>query len=866
MGKRTRERRRRDRLALIQGGKPEGHRARSAPTVPELPEVMVEQAVARVRAIMDSRHPAEEVAEEILEVFRGGVAPFAILRAIHARSPRRARDIAEAALALAPGTETALGLAVAVAEADDDPDRALALMHGRVGRASHPMLRAALGRALNARGRIAEAAEVLEPLCREHPGLAAAEEERGFSVIAAHVRVDTDDGKWRCPCDSGRVFAACCGPRERAVVERFLDRSAFDRFRGRVVAYSLRPAFEPMREAAWLEWFGDEPPPAPGEPPDGEARAMIERAWLALSASGEPSARGTVLDRFAADRANAREDRRRAGDWAGWARHGLWRITGEAQPPGVHLEDLLSGTAHYVAVAAEQRDALGSGEVVLGLVVPFDGVWRTGSTLFPMTLEEADRLRDALLEQMIGIEREAAPGEGGDLLARLEELRASLRAGEPPAELSPDLSFLLSRAADAGLPRLVDLLHEMRARPVVLTNSSGEPLELITARVGVRDPGEARTRLLARDDFRPDSDDPTGLLWEGDSIPAGRLAEMHADLRDQGVEVGPDDGPHRWILGRIEVGGDALAVEVNSRARLRRVLAILEEAGACPRVLSEDVTSAPQPPGAVDALAWLHPGEPLPDPSVPVAEDLVRAAADSTVLARVAALLELLGEAGRKLTATGRLRLGDARALADAMGIEFDERFGDRVYRRRSAADVRPIEETFAWARAAGLVRVVHGWARPTKRAAAFGRDPLAAWWSLFDSFVAKMRWPERRRGRERSWWSEQVSDLVPRYLEEVYRAGGEPVAARALAERTIDVLALRYRIEGDEERRALAGWIDGDIAYGALRPLAELGALALEEEPVVIGGRPTDWASISGARSTPLGLWAIRRLLTGRV
>jgi hypothetical protein len=865
MGKRARERRRRERrLALIQGGRSEGHRAQGARRVLEHPGVLIEQAVARARAIMDSRAPAEEAAEEILDVFGDGVAPFSILGGIHARSPERARAIAEAALALSPGTEAALGLAVAVAEADDDPGRALALMHGRVGRSSHPMMRAALGRALNAEGRIAEAAEVLEPLCLEHPGFAEAEEERGYAVIAAHVRVETD-GTWPCPCGSGRAYAACCGPRERAVVERFLDRSSFDRFRARLFAYSMRPAFEPMRARAWFEWFGEEPPPSPEEPPDGEARTMIERACLVVPTSGEPGVGDSILERFATDLANARADRRRAEDWARCAQYGLWRVTGEAEPPGVHLEDLLTGAAHYVAVAVEQRDALETGGVVLGLVVPFDGVWRTGSALFPMTLQEADRLRDALLEQMIGIEREAVPGAGGELAARLEELRASLQAGRPPAELPADLSFLLPRAAAAGLPRMLDLLGEIRAGPVVLTNTSGEPLELITARIGVGDLAGVRERLLARDDIRPEPDEAEGLVWEGDPVPPDRVAEMHAQLREQGVEVVPDEAPPRWILGHIRVEADALVLEVNSRARLRRFLVVLEEVGAGPCVLSEEATPAPQPPGASETLAWLHPAEPLPERPMPVGEELVRAAAASTVLTRMRSLLDLLGETGRKLTATGRLRLADARALAEAIGIEFDERFGDRVYRPRSAADVRPIEETVAWARAAGVVRLVHGWARPTRRAAYFDRDPLADWWRLFESFVGTMRWPERRRRGERPWWGEEVSDLIPRYLEEVYRAGGEPVAASTLAERTVGVLALRYRIEADEERRALAEWIEGDIAYGLMRPLAELGALALVEEPVVLGEKPTGWTSISGARSTPLGLWAIRRLLTGR-
>lgn len=104
--------------------------------------------------------------------------------------------------------------------------------------------------------------------------------------------------------------------------------------------------------------------------------------------------------------------------------------------------------------------------------------------------------------------------------------------------------------------------------------------------------------------------------------------------------------------------------------------------------------------------------------------------------------------------------------------MEFDERIGDRVFRARSSADVRPVDETFAWARAAGLVRVVHGWGRPTKRAAGFGDDALDAWWHLFQSFVRKGQSTWRGRA-ERGWWEDQVDDLVPRY------SGGDPSCRR---------------------------------------------------------------------------------------
>ncbi|MHB8512307.1 MAG: hypothetical protein ACYDCC_09000 [Actinomycetota bacterium] len=48
------------------------------------------------------------------------------------------------------------------------------------------------------------------------------------------------------------------------------------------------------------------------------------------------------------------------------------------------------------------------------------------------------------------------------------------------------------------------------------------------------------------------------------------------------------------------------------------------------------------------------------------------------------------------------------------------------------------------------------------------------------------------------------------------------------------------------------------DVVYGIVQPLADLGALEVVEEPLHVGSGHT---TITAARPTPLGLWAIGRL-----
>lgn len=862
MGKRAREERRKaGRLRLIQGGAPTG--ADDSPMSDAVVRTFVERTRPRMDEILDSDRPADETARDLCNLFDGDVVPPPVIDVLHERSPQHARAVAEIALDSGPTGVTALSIASRVAELDGNASRVLSLLEAHVDESSHPTLRLSLAAALNQQQRIIDAAAILEPLAREFPEFDDAQEELGFAVIAADVRVSSEDGKtWPCGCGSGRPYQDCCKEPDIALRRRFQDREAFDAFRARVAAYAAGPAFTRMRERARVDFFGDEPVDVTTD--TGEAGAAMERAFLVYNSAGKPGPGGSVLDRFLRDPAVSSDDRRRAEQWLHAGRYGLWRVTGEANPPGTHVEDLLTGAAKYVSVAPAQVEGLSAAPAFLGLVLPFDGVWRTGATIFPLDMAQADEIRHMLLD----VASEVVPPSGhvgelsvSDLVSLIREIREGLKPGVPPPEslTPPEVCSLLSYLLAVQLPHAVKLLRVSAMRGVTLTNTSGELFELITARVAVDDARIARARLLSRPDFRESEDG--ALLWEGDELPEEAVEEMLADLRRKGLKVEDDGSPRSVILGRIEVERAELIVDVNSNERLERLLGILSDIGLNPRVTDEDRLVPPRPPmarEAVEARAWLRAREPLPLVESPDPETLTAATAAAVVPMRIRALLELLGKKGRKLTPNGNLKLADARALAEAMNEPFDTVIGTVVFRTRSAAEVRAIEETFAWARAAGLIRVVHGWARPTKRAGSFGKKPVDDWWMLFDAFVHRMLWP-MRRGLP-AWWQESVCDLIPRYLEEVLRLG--QALADALAERTLLLLALEYQIP-PADRDRIQSWISGDIAYAIMRPLGELGALEVIREPLIVGGRATEHDSIVGARTTPLGAWATHRLLT---
>lgn len=354
------------------------------------------------------------------------------------------------------------------------------------------------------------------------------------------------------------------------------------------------------------------------------------------------------------------------------------------------------------------------------------------------------------------------------------------------------------------------------------------------------------------------------------------------------------DTPHPAFGGRSP--REAIARERRERApELKGLLEALRAGEASPDLPVGRLEEAPLEPLTGDAALGAEGALEEPDlerfplPSLPPQGELQRAAEESVVMARVRALLELVGE-GRPLTAKNRLTLADARALAKVLGVPFAA-FGVPDAAVRSSEEVPAVHLTFAWARAAGFVKVAKGRVTPTRRGRAFGARPLQDWLRLFAAFVWKLNWPRHRHGdRWQAFWSDGVGALIPRYLEEVYRAAGgdgEPLLVREAAGWTWEALREVYDLSGlgPSREQLWRRMVEGDLRHGVFRPLADLGALEglpardPEPGPAARAGaarpgpsqRPAEadqgrlleelrWPQ--AVRATPLGLWAVRRVM----
>jgi hypothetical protein len=207
-------------------------------------------------------------------------------------------------------------------------------------------------------------------------------------------------------------------------------------------------------------------------------------------------------------------------------------------------------------------------------------------------------------------------------------------------------------------------------------------------------------------------------------------------------------------------------------------------------------------------------------------EDLVGAAAAARPVAQVVELTRWVG-VGRKLTQTGRLTMNDARVLVDLLqtGDEIDPRIGDRVFRTRSSEDLRELTLIVYWARAVGLLRVVHGRLVPVKKNAALLARPLQLWIAIFDSF-GKLGEAVCPSGWAHSLFSHSFPDGV-RALFTGLAYGGGSLDAAAANEMIWDSLVHRYRTDTLTQEQ-LDTWrrlTDHDIRRTTM-VLGRLGAL----------------------------------------
>lgn len=120
------------------------------------------------------------------------------------------------------------------------------------------------------------------------------------------------------------------------------------------------------------------------------------------------------------------------------------------------------------------------------------------------------------------------------------------------------------------------------------------------------------------------------------------------------------------------------------------------------------------------------------EPQLPVAlpedDELRRQADASKTVVQLRGLTEWAGPDGRPVTATGRLRMADARELADRLGT------GDKTDGARSSAELPRLGLLVEWAKKARLVRVVKGRLHAVAKARPLLADPLQLWLRAFDA------------------------------------------------------------------------------------------------------------------------------------
>jgi hypothetical protein len=208
--------------------------------------------------------------------------------------------------------------------------------------------------------------------------------------------------------------------------------------------------------------------------------------------------------------------------------------------------------------------------------------------------------------------------------------------------------------------------------------------------------------------------------------------------------------------------------------------------------------------------------------------------------------------AGRQLTATGRLRLADARELIALLDLPdvVDPQVGDRTYKTTTSDELYELSVTFAWAKAARVVRVVKGRLVPVKSAAKLLADPLALARRAFEAFftlreaVCGVGWAESLI----AWrFDEATFGLVMGFY-----LAQQPVAVRDLEEIAFHIAGESALIDVTAQRTEISRRLCDNDVRRILEQLALLGAVAL---------------SGSGQRAdlTPLGVALVAGHLRGQ-
>ncbi|RBQ16127.1 hypothetical protein DP939_31375 [Spongiactinospora rosea] len=281
--------------------------------------------------------------------------------------------------------------------------------------------------------------------------------------------------------------------------------------------------------------------------------------------------------------------------------------------------------------------------------------------------------------------------------------------------------------------------------------------------------------------------DPRGL--DPDALPAA-ISEAAADYPDIVADPRRQSLAKYWTLLALDHG-----VDLEDQDALDRFQQDID-AGRVPcdhELLDELAIAQFLGEDQEDGRAFAQPPVALPPPA-----EVAEAAARSETVRRLTLLYEWADD--QPLTAKGRLRAADARELAALLGVESPQML-------------------LAWARTAGLVRVVKGRLRRIAKAAPLVRDPEALWRRAFERFFEL----GAEIGTGDSILSEWFDEIIPDVLNTLYGMPS-PLPVARLQETVWLACQEKYLVEDDEHWRA---GVDADLD-AAFAALATLGAVEL--------------------------------------
>ena len=496
-------------------------------------------------------------------------------------------------------------------------------------------------------GRALQAGELALELCEDDPtdseSMALLAEAAGD--IAARVSGDSAGVGGQdevCGCGSGIVWHRCCKEGERAFYGRLVDRSALQRLHARFAEWAAQdPTVTDWLAEAVSAWPELPASGADGEPegsgrlevradpgvtpsaalnlrassmatpgvPSPVASMAVETVWLrgpdlhgaALSTSermareAEEPNRDSLIRRFADDNTSDADLSRLAVAWSTLAETGLWQVEDTPGAPGVWLTDIVTRARRWVMLEASQRENLARWTVLAGNLAVDRGVWRSGAAMAVLHQREADRAAEMVSAATEAVARQLAvelhlrgASAGTPREANLADPPAYgilATVGEPQ---DPESASMHHTVTGLLMPELLSDVATQRERGANLTNSDGEPMQLIQVVAALHDAESVAEALRRRPDFdeSPNDGHGTQLVWHGRELTADErdstLAAARQSMQRQGIDhsaLQSGQSARRWVRASITISEGRLTAEVNSFARLGALRRVLTRAG-----------------------------------------------------------------------------------------------------------------------------------------------------------------------------------------------------------------------------------------------------------------------------------------------